>query len=145
MLKTELYFHDKTSFQSFLKKQVRTKFYLPVSQSYSYVHNERHSFIKVGKKQMLDWTGSNWLSRKTIRQNRQTICQIRRVKWGGVPPSPSSPETSLHTGLWAARSDTRAIHTPKFCQIRNAFPRTDPLKNTQKKIDRFSNLWYNKL
>ena len=62
MLQTELYFHDKTSFQSFLKKQVRTKFYLPVSQSYSNLHNERHSFIKVGKKQMMDWSGSNWLS-----------------------------------------------------------------------------------
>ena len=62
MLKTELYFHNKESFQSFLKKQVRTKFYLPVSQSYSNLHNDRHSFVKVGKKQMLDWSGSNWLS-----------------------------------------------------------------------------------
>ena len=50
MLKTELYFHNKASFQSFLKKQVRTKFYLPVSQSYTDLHNDRHSYISVGKK-----------------------------------------------------------------------------------------------
>ena len=62
MLKTELYFHDKASFQSFLKKQVRTKFYLPVSQSYTDFDNGRHSYIKVGKQDMLNWMGSNWLS-----------------------------------------------------------------------------------
>ena len=67
MLQTELYFHNKESFQSFVKKQVRTKFYLPISQSYTYLDNERHSMIKVGKKQMLDWVGSSWLSSDRIK------------------------------------------------------------------------------
>lgn len=62
MLKTELYFHTKESFQSFVKKQVRTNFYLPVSQSYSKLCNDRHSLIRINKKQMIDWAGSNWLS-----------------------------------------------------------------------------------
>ena len=67
MLQTELYFHTKESFQSFVKKQVRTKFYLPVSQSYTNRHNDRHSLIKINKKQMLDWAGSNWLSSDRIK------------------------------------------------------------------------------
>jgi hypothetical protein len=67
MLQTELYFHDKKSFQRFVVAQVRTKFYLPVSQSYSNLHNDRHSLIKVGKKQILDWAGSNWLSSDRIK------------------------------------------------------------------------------
>ena len=67
MLQTELYFHNKESFQSFVKKQVRTKFYLPISQSYTNLDNERHSMIKVGKKQMLDWVGSSWLSSDRIK------------------------------------------------------------------------------
>ena len=67
MLQTELYFHTKEEFQSFVKKQVRTKFYLPISQSYSNLYSDRHSLIKVGKKQILDWAGSNWLSSDRIK------------------------------------------------------------------------------
>ena len=69
MLKTELFFHDKESFKSFLKKQVRTKFFLPVSQSYTNLHNDRHSFIKVGKKEMINWVGNTWLTSDRMKVN----------------------------------------------------------------------------
>jgi|10_taG_2_1085330.scaffolds.fasta_scaffold69270_3 hypothetical protein len=62
MLQTELYFHNKESFQAFVKKQVRTSFYLPVSQSYTTIHNDRHSLIKVNKTQISNWAGSSWLT-----------------------------------------------------------------------------------
>ena len=69
MLKTELFFHDKESFQSFVKRQVRTKFYLPVSQRYTTLHHDRHSHIKVGKTQLLQWAASNWLTSDRMKVN----------------------------------------------------------------------------
>lgn len=61
MLRTELFFHDQAQFKSFIKRQVRTSFYLPVCQSYTDTYSARHSLIKITKAQMLRWAGSNWL------------------------------------------------------------------------------------
>ena len=69
MLQTELIFHTKESFQSFVKRQVRTKFYLPVSQRYTSMHHDRHSHVKVGKTQLLQWAGSTWLTSDRMKVN----------------------------------------------------------------------------
>ena len=59
---TEFFFHDKESFRAWLKRQVKTYYYLPVSQRYSLGHDTRHSHIKLGKKQLDNWVSYNWIA-----------------------------------------------------------------------------------
>ncbi len=63
-----------------------------------------------------------------MSQTKRFVTANTPMRGGGGSPS---PETKVHTALWAPASDTHALHPQKNS------PAKRPPKKPQKKIDRF--------
>ena len=63
----DLYFTSKAGFQAFVKKQRRTKFFVPVAQRYTPTTDCRHSNCIVSKSNLLHWSDSNFYDSDVIK------------------------------------------------------------------------------
>lgn len=58
-METTLFFTSKDSFKSFVKKQVKTNFYLAVATQIQSLSYDRHSSVQITKKHLINWVDSN--------------------------------------------------------------------------------------
>ena len=63
----DLIFACKASFQAFVKRQRKTKFFIPIAQRYTPITDCRHSNCLVSKSNLLHWSDTNFYDSDVIK------------------------------------------------------------------------------
>ena len=66
-MSTDLFFTSKGAFQAFVKKQRRTKFFMPIAQRYTPTTDCRHSNCLISKTNLLHWADTNFFNSDVIK------------------------------------------------------------------------------